>query len=578
MLQLRDYQQGAVDATITAILNKQSPLCVLPTGTGKTVIFGHTAKRTVEHFEEKRILVIAHREELIFQARDKIESVTGWTPEIEMADMKASNGSFWKAKCVVASVQTLNSGRRCSCRERTDDTVGGHITGCPLCIGGIVRRMQKFDPNDFCLVITDEAHHATAESYGRIYEYFRQNPECRFMGVTATPDRADEAALGKIFDTVAYEYELPQAISDGWLVPISQEYVQCDDIDFSQVRTTAGDLNGADLESIMLEEEAVHQVVTPTIEIAGDRTVLFFASSVAHAEIMASVLNRHKERSALCITGTTPTDMRRAALKSFARGNYQYLCGCGVFLEGFDEPRIDVVAMARPTKSRALYAQAIGRGTRPILPPRGATPEERRAEISGSKKPGLLVLDFVGNSGRHKLISTADILGGNYDDAVVDLAVANARKEGGQRDMSEELANAAEELRQRLIDEKRRKIKANGSKYSRQEVSAFDVFDLVPQRERGWNAGKSPTAKQLETLVKFGVSEKEIASMSIGKASQLLGELIRRRQANLCSYKQAKLLQRFGQPVDVGFAEAGRLIDAIARNGWRPIPVASAKG
>jgi superfamily II DNA or RNA helicase len=570
-LKLRDYQSRAVESILADLTEGKSTLAVLPTGTGKTVVFGHVADQWSGR-TGKRILVLAHREELIFQARDKIAAVTGLEPEIEMGEFRASGRSLYRrSPIVVSSVQTQNAGRRCFCREASDDTVGGQITGCANCIGGIIRRMQNFRPEDFGLIIVDEAHHSTAESYRRIMRYYGENPAVQIMGVTATPDRADEVALGKVYDSVSFDYELPDAIRDGWLVPIVQEFVECSDLDFSQIKTTAGDLNGAELERVMTEEHAIHSVVTPTLEIAGDRTVLFFAASVAHAELMADVLNRHRPRSALCITGATPTELRRHALKAFSKGHYQYLTGCGVFLEGFDEPRIQVVAMARPTKSRTLYAQAVGRGTRPALSPTGETAEARRAEIAASGKPSVLVLDFAGNSGRHKLISTADILGGRYDDDVVELAVAKAKAEGRQVDMTEQLAEAAAEIQERKADERRAQIKAEQAKFSRRQVDPFEVFDLIPEREPGWFKGKTPTQRQAEALARFGVPTDDIATMSLAKASQVLPELMRRRRENLCSYKQAKVLRRYGEPVDVTFDQANAVIDQIKANGWKPL-------
>lgn len=571
-MELRDYQGQAVGGLVDAMTAGQSPLAVLPTGTGKTIVFGHVAKEWMKR-TGKRVLVLAHREELIFQARDKIEAVTGLAPQIEMADLRATNRSLYaQSNVIVSSIQTQNAGRRCHCRDFSDDTVGGQIEGCPDCLGGMMRRMQKFRPEDFGLVIVDEAHHSTAESYRRVLDYYRGNPDVRIMGVTATPDRADEAALGQVYDTVAFEYQLPDAIRDGWLVPIRQEFIHCEDLDFSQIRTTAGDLNGAELERVMVEESAIHAVVTPTLEIAGDKTVLFFAASVAHAELMADVLNRHRPKSALCITGATPTDLRRASLAAFAAGHYRYLVGCGVFLEGFDEPRIDCIAMARPTKSRTLYAQAVGRGTRPLNPPMESTPDLRRAAIAASAKPSVLVLDFAGNSGRHKLISTADILGGNYDDAVVERAVRIAKDAVGAVDMEDALEQAAEAVRVEAADERRKAIKARSSKFSRQEINPFDLFDMVPQREPGWHKGKPATARQAETLMKFGVPEKQIAGLSFCQASQMVGELIGRRQRGLCSFKQARTLARYGyETANMGFAEASQKMNALAANGWRPL-------
>lgn len=582
-MDLRDYQREFVENAYAELSGKvRSTLGVLPCGCGKTVSFSHLTRRWLEEHPETRALIIAHREELIFQAGDKYEAVTGEIPDVEMAERRASrHGLLSESSVVVSSVQTQNAGRKCpQCEEsrlKCADCGGeGCIAcdggSCTVCLDGMLRRMQRFDPDEFSLLIIDEAHHACAASYRRLIDYYGRNPDLRILGVTATPDRKDEKALGQVFESVAFEYGVVDAITDGWLVPIQQEWVTCENLDFSKVRAAGGDLNNADLEQVMVEEKALHEVTTPTIEIAGGRPTLVFAASVSHAELMAEIFNRHKDQSAICITGSTPPEKRREWLAEYAGGKYQFLVGCSVFLEGFDEPRIEVVAMARPTRSRALYAQAIGRGTRPIDPPTQATADERRAAIAAGPKPSLLVLDFVGNSGRHKLISTADILGGKYTDDVVERAVKKSQGEsqetGEPSDMLESLAEAEREIRDEEARRKREKIKAE-AKYRRQTVNPFDVFDLTPMREPGWHKGKKPSERMLENLRRNGVEDPE--KLSFHQAHQIIGEIFRRRDQGLCSYKQARLLGRFGEDTDIGFQAAHDRIDAIKKNGWKPL-------
>ena len=557
-MKLRPYQEKCCNNIADELTKATSTLAVMPTGMGKTVTFGHVAKRA-----KKDVLILAHREELIFQAQDKIEAITGTRPDVEMGDIFARQRGMFdgKSHVLVSSVQTQNAGKKCKC--------GG---SCFSCVDGVRRRMQHFDPHQFELVIIDEAHHATSPSYKRILNYYKsKNPDIKILGVTATPDRADEKALGQVFDTVAFEYSLPQAIDDGWLVPIHQEWVNVEGLDFSNIRTVKGDLCESELQKVMEEEEALHGVVTPMMEIAGDRATLLFCVGVEQAKRCCEIINRHKKDSAIFIHGKTPKEERRELLKEFENGKYQYICNCGVFLEGFDEPRIQVVAMARPTKSRSLYAQCVGRGTRATVPLIAETPEERRAAIQNSNKPSMLVIDFVGNSGRHKLVSSADILGGDYEDDVVDAAVKEAKEKSKADpdydvDMQAELAKAAEEKARK----RREAVKAK-AKYSRQAISPFDLFDVTPPREPGWHKGRQPTRKQQAALAKMGVDQKEIDGMSFWQASKMLDTLIKRIDGNKCSFKQAKILQRFGQSTDVSFQEASALIDRIAKNGWKPL-------
>lgn len=507
--------------------------------TGKTVLFASLAR----DWPSGRVLVMAHRDELIRQAADKIENLCGEEPAIEMGDERSDELSiFGRRRVVVTSVQTM-------CRPN---------------------RLDRFNPHDFGLLIADEAHHAIADTWQRVINHYRQNPSLKVLGVTATPDRSDEMALGQVFESVAKNYELHHAIDDGWLVPIDQQFVFCDGIDFSAVRTTAGDLNGGDLESVMSEERVLHQVVHPTIELAGDVTTLVFASSVAHADRMAEIFNRHSQGSAICLHGGTPIDERRRQLQRFKHGEFQFLCSCGLFLEGFDEPRIGCIAMARPTKSRSLYCQAVGRGTRPLSGTVDGleTAEERKERIALSGKSSCLVLDFVGNSGRHKLISTADILDGEYPDDVVESAREEAKrksKRGERSDMMAELAEA----RRRAEEEGRRKRRhlVARARYGREQVNPFDVFDIMPKREPGWFKGKQPTEKQLAILRNAGMPTKDI---SFAQASQLIGEVFKRRESGQATFRQAQILARFGERTDVSFTEASSMIDEIKARGWKP--------
>lgn len=544
---LRPYQNECIDRIFEELADKPSTLAVLPTGCGKTVIFGNVAHDWPGDLDDSdgRILILAHREELISQAADKVSRITGEQVDIEMGERFADEQSLHaRARIVVSSIQTQQ------------------------------RRMQRFNPNDFGLVIVDEAHHAPADTYRRTLEYYRQNPSCKVLGVTATPDRADELALGQIFESVAYDYQLPDAIDDGWLVPIEQQFVTVDGLDFSGCRTTAGDLNNGDVDAIVRQEEMLHKFVDPTVALAGDMPTLVFGASVAHAHLMAEIFNRHKPDSAVALDGKTPAEERREQLARFHRGEYQFLCNCGLFLEGFDEPRIGVVAVARPTKSRSLYAQVVGRGTRtlPGCIDGLGTAAERKAAIAASGKPGVLVLDFVGNSGRHKLISTADILGGDLADDIVERARTIAAQKSARGEKQEMLA-AIKQAEEEEIERKRkiRQQVIGKADFRTRKVSPFDLFDVRPVREPAWHKGRKPSDKQKAVLAKAGIAEREIEGMSFVQASSLIDTLMARRREDKCSYKQAKLLASKGMDPNVSFAEARRLIDQLAANNWQPL-------
>ncbi len=541
-MQLRPYQQQAVEAVFRAWEENHSTLVVLPTGVGKTVVFSEVIKRC----QPARAMVLAHRSELIHQAQDKIKKVTGLDAQIEMGEYRVA--MLTPAQVVVSTVQT--------------HTAGGDGAG----------RMGKFDPFTFGVLVIDEAHHATADSYKRCIEWYRRNTDLRILGVTATPDRADEEALGQVFGSVAFDYEVLDAIQDGWLVPVEQQMVHVEGLDFSACRTTAGDLNGADLAQVMEDEEVEQGIADPAYEIAAGRRALVFAASVKQAEKLAEILNRHKAGCAGWICGKTDKDVRRGVLSDFAAGRLQFVCNVGVLTEGFDDSGVELVFMARPTKSRALYAQMAGRGTRPAEDIAHTLNDvddalARRQMIAESRKPHCLIVDFVGNSGRHKLMTTADILGGNVSDEAIETAVRKIREGGKPADMADALKKAQAEIEARKRAEEAKKLALLAkAKFSTSKVNPFDVFDISPVQERGWDKGRKLSEKQAALLMKNGINPE---GMPYAQSKQLLDEMFRRWSGGLASFKQASLLKRNGFVAPMRREEASKALDQIAqRQGW----------
>jgi len=541
---LRPYQTDAIAGIHEAWKEHRSTLLVMPTGVGKTIVFSSIINET-----PGRVMVLAHREELISQAVDKIHGITGDEPDVEMGNWWAAEGGFNESRVVVSTVQTQIAGRNGD------------------------GRMARFSPFDFSLLVVDESHHATSPSWRKVIDHYRQNPDLKVLGVTATPDRLDEEALGQVFESVAFDYEIVDAIADGWLVPIRQKAVYVEGLDYSSVRTTAGDLNGADLARVLEYEETLHAMAHPTLEIVGDRKTVVFTATVAQSERLAEIFNRHRADCARFVCGTTPKDERRELFRDFAAGRFQILCNVGITTEGWDEPTLEVVVMGRPTKSRALYAQCAGRGMRtlPGVVDRLDSAEERKAAIAASRKPFVEIVDFVGNSGRHKLMTTADILGGKHSDDVVDRAREKIEKgaDSEARDIEEILEEAADELKLEKEAEMARRAKLIAqAKYTTNTVNPFDVLQLEPRKARGWDRVKKPSAKMVALLEKTGIATKD---MTFTQASQLIGEIIKRRDEGQCSFKQARLLLRYGYPANMSFKDASATIDAIAKNNWKKL-------
>lgn len=590
MIGLRPYQYEGVDRVFEAWEHANAVLGVASTGLGKTILFASIIGKLTG-----RAMVLAHREELIFQAAEKIERVTGEKCDIEMAEYQADEYSLHgRARVVVSTVQTQIAGKN----------------------GG---RMKRFKPEDFDLLVIDEAHHAVADTYRRVIEYFRQNPRLKVLGVTATPDRTDEEALGAVFERVAFDFDIRFGIEDGWLVPIVQRTVAVEHLDLSAVRTTAGDLNGADLARVLEYEQPLLEMATPTLEIACGMTVgtigrlirdnafgaladhvvrrrktLVFAASVAHAERFAEVLNRFLPGSADWLCGTTPKLDRREMFKKFAAGKFQFLVNVGVATEGFDDPGVEVVVMARPTKSRSLYAQMIGRGTRPLPgvvddPDHFAFPELRIEAIAASAKPNVEIVDFVGNAGRHRLITTLDILGGHYPDEVLDRARKKATELGKvdslqaieaadqevqeereqQRREAEARAAEIEREKEKRLEELRRAHLVASANYQSEFVDPFDILGVARPPEMPWDKEKQPTQKMIDMLERQGISTE---GMSFNEARSLQKELFRRWEHKLCSPKQAAVLRKRGYDTNnLTREEASAIMDRLAQEeNWKP--------
>lgn len=536
---MRDYQDAATLAAIKEFLDgRRSTLIVLPTGCGKTVIFA----RMASEWQTGNVLVLAHRIELLDQAADKLVPELGYRPPIEQGLRGLDEDMLWQGgNVIVGSVQTMRN----------------------------IKRMQKYRECPFGLVIVDEAHHATSASYRQILDTCLEfNPNCRVLGVTATPHRADNTALGIVFESVAFGMELQEAIELGWLVGIRQEFVQIDDVDFSNIRMTTNkhgerDFPREELEAILTEEHALHAMAKPILDkSANGQQCLIFNAGVAHAHLMAAVLNRHKDNSAAAVDGKTDKEKRNEIVKDFHRGKLQYLCNFGVFTEGFDCPATSIVFMARPTKSPSLYLQMLGRGTRPLGgvvdgPP---TPDLRKAAILASAKPHMLVVDYVGNS-RHKPVSTIDALGGNYDVDVRKLAENRIKEKGG--DVRDELEKAKADFTLLAEEKIRRQIKASKVDYVTQEVDVFG-HGAAPV-EQGMEVPRGGCSdQQISLLVGLGVKYETAAGYSRRQAHAVIDSLTKTR----CTKRQLNVLKKYGYEM-MPFEEAKKTIDRIAANGWK---------
>ncbi|HNR70393.1 MAG TPA: DEAD/DEAH box helicase [Verrucomicrobiota bacterium] len=553
-MKLRDYQQEAAERTFAAWDKGLSALVVMATGTGKTVLFAYLILIMLQRNKGKRALVVAHREELIWQAVRTIKKVTGLEPAVEMAELQYGSAMF-KPQVVVTTIQTL------SARD------------------GPRKRMGRFDPKDFCLLIIDEVHRGVSKTYKEMLHYFKSNnPDIKILGVTGTPDRQDKRGLIEILDECVFEYGVLDAIKDGWLVDIDQQSVLINSLDLSEVKTVAGDFNQAELAEIMERSENMFAVADATMRVIGDKPFILFAPSVRHAQLVSDILNGRKPNCTAWVCGKTNKDERREINRKFANGELQGLCNYGTHVEGYDNPKIEVVVMARPTKSRIVASQSIGRGTRPLpgVVDGLETAEERRAAIAASAKAKLTVLDFVGNCGRHKLVTPADILGEAADPRVVERVKRKAR-EGKPVNVLDEIAAFTQEEKERKKQEEQRRQRQLAAlrvkaRFSMQSVDPFDLLQVSPSRKhssKDWN--KTLSFAQRRLLLRQGINPD---TMTYSQAKALIDELFRRWKGNLATLGQLKVLKRFGYDnPELSKADASSILEQLAKNGWRRLPV-----
>jgi superfamily II DNA or RNA helicase len=523
---LRYYQREAFKAFYAGVQRVRSQLIVMATGLGKTKL----AAVAIQHWDKGDILFLAHRDELIRQTERELLATTGSQIAIE----KANEVSSPRSHIVVGSVQSMNK-----------------------------KRLERLGRNRFGLVIVDECHHAVAKSYQMVFDWFH---EAKLMGLTATPDRGDEKALGAVFDEVAYVMDISDGVDAGFLVPVHGKEVILKNIHLDNIKKTAGDLNIGELDEEMLK--SAEGVVNKTIELEPNRQAICFFPGVRSAEFAAAKFNAVRPDSARFISGTTDPDVRAGIVADFKRHRFQYLCNCQVATEGFDAPSASLIVLARPTLSRSLYAQMIGRGTR-VLPGTvdhlhgKALSTERRAAIATSRKPDMVILDFVGASTKHALMTAVDVLGGNYSEAEVKLAKKKAKSGGDARAALEQ---ARKELLQ-LASATKAKVTATVRPFDPFRVLGLSIVDEDRYATRF--GGKPASSVQVAKLAAWGVPQQELNGLSTKAASRLIDRCQDRTKQGLATYKMMRQLQRFGiTDLDISFDRAKAGLTYIESKGW----------
>ncbi len=513
MFQLRPYQAEAKQAILSAWdEGYRKTLLVLPTGCGKTVVFASVTEEQVN--KGHRVLILAHRGELLSQAADKLRTASGLESVLEKAE-STSLGSFFPV--TVGSVQSLAQ----------------------------EKRLARFPHNYFDDIIVDEAHHCLSDSYQRVLAHFGS---ANILGVTATPDRGDQKNLGEYFDNKAYEYSMTQAIREGYLCPIKAQMIPLE-LDIGSVGITSGDFAAGEIGNAL--EPYLAQIAQEMLRYCKGRKTVVFLPLVATSQKFCRMLNEVGLKAAE-VNGNS--DDRSEVLEDFEAGKYDVLCNSMLLTEGWDCPAVDCVVILRPTKVRSLYQQMVGRGMR-LFP----------------GKENLLLLDFLWMTSRHDLCRPSALISKDEkiaammdkqlqeEDDGIDLIEA---EEQAERDV---LAEREAALAKQLSEMRGKKRKLVDPLQYALSIAAEDLTNYVPSF--AWEMAP-PSQKQLEFLERRGIFADTVTNA--GLASLLIDRLKRRQDEGLATPKQIRCLEKYGfrQVGTWQFSDASALISQLATNRW----------
>lgn len=518
-MKLRPYQEKAV-AAVEAEFSRgvRSTLIVLATGCGKTIVFSHLAAREV--IRGGRVLVLAHRGELLQQAIDKLRAATG----IEAGLEKAEETSVVACDeipytVVVGSVQSMKSHRR----------------------------LDRFSRDEFSLIVIDECHHALTGTYRAVIDHF---PNARLLGVTATPDRGDLRSLSEVFETIAYEYSIVDAIRDKWLSPVYVQTVPLR-IDLSGVAVQSGDFQAASLGSAL--DPYLRQICREIKERCHDRKTIVFTPLIATSRKMLSIFGEEGVANVREVNGESPD--RADTLQWFSDAPPGcVLLNSMLLTEGYDEPSVDCIVVLRATKVRALFVQMVGRGTR----------------LAPGKK-NLLLIDFLWLTASHDLCRPACLLSDNPE-----VCETITKKQEGKGCAELELSpETLEDAQSETVKKREDALAKRLAAQSRKKGKLFDALQFaeltgvtnLSDAPTAIQENDRPTMEMVDRLERLGFA----CPGSQTAAEKLLTAYQQRVDSGLSSHKQIRLLtsRGFRNVSQWPFSAAKKMIDKIAACGWR---------
>ena len=499
-MKLRPYQEDALAAILKSLGEGGNSLAVLPTGSGKTIIFSNVAKAMLPG----RTLILAHREELIDQAISKLHAATGIYADKEKAQDRASLNS----DVVVASIQSMTA-----------------------------KRLKRWPADHFACIICDEAHHSISKSWQSVLKHFN----APVLGVTATPDRGDKRNLGEFYDSITYEISLLELINLKFLAPIRVVTAPLE-INLNDVKQTAGDFDRSGLATAL--DPYLPSIARELKRLAPHRKILVFnpliSSSKKFVEAcnLAGIKSRH-------VDGTSKD--RKEILEAFDRDEFQLISNAMLLPEGYDQPDVDCVVILRMTRSAALYKQMVGRGTR-----------------IDTFKDDLLLIDFLWLHEKHNLIRPAHLVAETPEQSdMITRVIEREAKAGGQGDLdligltSDATREREEALAAQLRAVEGRKAEEKCMMDFCKTMHCEELADYQPTVK--WDLG-AITSDQAATLEANGIQTAGVRGR--GHASALLDHLKTRAVNKLATPKQMALIKRLGHPAgeSVTFADASDFI------------------
>ena len=518
-MQLRPYQNEAV-ASVEAEFARgvRSTLIVLATGCGKTIVFSHLAAMEVRR--GGRVLILAHRGELLTQAIDKLKAATGIEAGLEKAE-ETSDVAFDEIPytVVVGSVQSMKS----------------------------QKRLKRFAPDEFTLIVIDECHHALTGTYRAVIDHF---PKARLLGVTATPDRGDLRDLSEVFETIAYEYSIVDAIKGGYLSPIYVQTVPLR-IDLSGVAVQSGDFQAASLGSAL--DPYLRQICREIKERCHDRKTIVFTPLIATSRKMLSIFIETGVNEVREVNGESSD--RAETLQWFADAKAGcVLLNSMLLTEGYDEPSVDCIVVLRATKVRALFVQMVGRGTR-LYP----------------GKNNLLLLDFLWLTSSHDLCRPACLLSDNAE--VCETITKKQESKGcAELELSAETLEGAESETQKkredaLAKRLREQARKKGELFDALRFAQLTGVTELASAPTTLQENDRPTMEIVDRLERLGFA----CPGSQTAAEQLLTAYQHRVDKGLSTHKQIRLLSSrgFRNVEQWPFQAAKKMIDRIAASGWK---------